>query len=506
MTRSRLRFLLLTAAFGIAHTQAPLYTLGQNQYFLHGLAVGGFGLLSRDWLANTADPTPFFSLVVALTYRFLDPRAFYLCFLLLRGIFLYAMFGIASRLFAFVQTRSASVIYVAVITGVYSTAVLRLSLRILGFDVGHQLTGGVALQKIFQDFGLEPGTFGVLLMLSVYLFLINRPYGAIVTAALAATFHPTYLLSAAVLTLSYMVASYLEDRRLRGPLLLGLTELLLVIPIAAYEYTHFRPASSQTWGRANDLLVHFRIPHHAVVGSWFGPQVVFKIVLVLGAIYLVRSTRLLWPLLLSFLVGTGLTLLQLLTDSDTLALTFPWRVSVYLVPISSGVILAALLVACLRWLDLAYPRRAKWAAVTASILLIVFALSGVVIAAQGFAARRTSPSLPMMTFVAGSRAPGDLALIPTDLEDFRLSTGVPVVVDFKSIPYRDVEVLEWYGRLLAVNRFYEGPSDCTALHDLARRYGVTFVVLESRVSMTCPPWRDIFQDRAYTVYKGALNR
>src|SRR5207245_8743302 len=60
---------LLAAAFAVAHTQAPLYYSNQNQYFLHGLAEGGWGYLDRDWLANTADPTPVFSTMVAWTYR-----------------------------------------------------------------------------------------------------------------------------------------------------------------------------------------------------------------------------------------------------------------------------------------------------------------------------------------------------------------------------------------------------------------------------------------------------
>src|SRR5919201_1818744 len=62
-------FLFWAIVFGIACTQAPLYYSNQNQYFLHGLAQGGMGDLDRDWLANTADPTPVFSASVAWTYR-----------------------------------------------------------------------------------------------------------------------------------------------------------------------------------------------------------------------------------------------------------------------------------------------------------------------------------------------------------------------------------------------------------------------------------------------------
>src|SRR5947209_1443964 len=57
-------------AFGVVHTQSPLFYSNQNQYLLHGLAEGGLGNLRDDWLANTQDPTPAFSALVAVTYRY----------------------------------------------------------------------------------------------------------------------------------------------------------------------------------------------------------------------------------------------------------------------------------------------------------------------------------------------------------------------------------------------------------------------------------------------------
>ena len=61
--------LTLALAFALAHTQSPLFYSNQNQYLLHGLATGGHGHLSHDWLANTRDPTPVFSALVAAGYR-----------------------------------------------------------------------------------------------------------------------------------------------------------------------------------------------------------------------------------------------------------------------------------------------------------------------------------------------------------------------------------------------------------------------------------------------------
>src|ERR1700732_3997820 len=82
-----LAFLFWSFVFGIAYTQAPLYYSNQNQYFLHGLAMAGDGCLDRDWLANTKDPTPLFSAIVAFTYGFLHEIAFHVYYILILGCY-----------------------------------------------------------------------------------------------------------------------------------------------------------------------------------------------------------------------------------------------------------------------------------------------------------------------------------------------------------------------------------------------------------------------------------
>src|SRR5436190_4895343 len=87
-------FLVGAAVFAAAYCQAPLYYSNQNQYFLHGLAGAGTGLLREDWLANTRDPTPVFSALVSFTARHLHPRAFYAYYALLMGAYAAAMLGL----------------------------------------------------------------------------------------------------------------------------------------------------------------------------------------------------------------------------------------------------------------------------------------------------------------------------------------------------------------------------------------------------------------------------
>src|SRR6185437_10945384 len=96
--RRVIAFVFWTLLFGIAYTQPRLYYSNQNQYFLHGLAWGGLGNLHDDWLANTADPVPNFSALIAFTYRYLHESFFYIYFILLLGIYLHALVGIFEHL------------------------------------------------------------------------------------------------------------------------------------------------------------------------------------------------------------------------------------------------------------------------------------------------------------------------------------------------------------------------------------------------------------------------
>src|SRR5579884_2760790 len=85
--RAVVLFLGGAAVFAAAYCQAPLYYSNQNQYFLHGLAAAGDGELRHDWLAQTRDPTPLFSGLVAFTARWLHPWVFYADYALLQGAY-----------------------------------------------------------------------------------------------------------------------------------------------------------------------------------------------------------------------------------------------------------------------------------------------------------------------------------------------------------------------------------------------------------------------------------
>jgi len=46
-------------------------------------------------------------------------------------------------------------------------------------------------------------------------------------------------------------------------------------------------------------------------------------------------------------------------------------------------------------------------------------------------------------------------LIPTNLEHIRLNTGLPIFVDWKTVPYKNDALIRWYERIKLTNAFYD---------------------------------------------------
>lgn len=489
--------------FTLAYGQSPLYTSNQNQYFLHGFAQAGFGYLDQDWLANTLDPTPLFSKLIEVTARTLAwPPIFYGYFALLAGIYFYSLYGILRQVWWRedfpVQKRW---LYLTALVLVHSAAIRYLIVRVSNSEWAYLLDGGVAGQRLLGSV-LQPSAFGVLLMLSIYFFLRGNLVGAVISLVLAPTFHPTYLLSAGLLTLVYMGIQYLERKSARAPITLGAAALLGVTPTLILAFATFGGSQPHITARSREILVSFRIPHHAIPTEWLDVSVIFKAAFILLACYLVRRTRLFHLLAWPTLVAIFGTALQILTQSNVLALLFPWRVSTWLVPLSVGVVIFWVLERIWPWLNRRLPAAAVMAA--SLFLSIALAATGLYKINLDYAEKKNSREQPMLAFVESHKSPGDVYLIPIDLQDFRLETGAPAYVEFKSIPYKDSDVIEWYRRINAAGKLYRAPTKragCRLVSEL-HRAGVTHVVLPyDHTIKNCSNLVIQYVDTDYQVYK-----
>jgi hypothetical protein len=527
-------FIGLTALFAAAYCQAPLYYSNQNQYFLHGLAAAGHGLLANDWLANTRDPTPVFSALVAFTARFLHPAAFYFYYALLLGAYAAALLGLFAVVAGTTLWRRWP-IFLALVCATHAALPRWASYRLLGDDYPWFLQAGVAGQYVLGA-TLQPSAFGVLLVGAVTLFVRGWPFLAALIAALAATVHPTYLLPAGLLTAGFLAALIAEQR---PRLAIGLAgwSLALVLPVLIHVLLTFGPTSAEILREAQALLVNVRIPHHTQPRLWLDnhprfwidPAAGFQIAWLVLGVMLARPPRLRMVLAVPALLATLLTLAQVATGSNALALLFPWRVSAVLVPVATAIILARLVALRVFPLDGA---AARLAAVGLMAVLVAGGL-WITVTRQGF--HGAGEELAVEEFVRRTQSPGDVyfvpvtvpdlvtnthgslssdfkplpekrtdaRVIPVDLQGFRLRAGAPIFVDFKSVPYKDVDVLEWHARLRQAQeiqrRLREGRV-AEAVTEL-RRLGVTHLIVPASQAVRGEGLEKVYGDESYAVYR-----
>ncbi len=484
-------------AFAAAYAQSPLYTSNQNQYFLHGLASAGIGNLHADWLANTLDPTPVFSFLVEWGYRIFHSEAiFYAVYALLMGMYLYSLYAIASSIYALQDNPQKKLFFLSLIIALHSAGWRYGLSQFLSSNWTYVLEDGVADQRMLGTV-LQPSAFGVLLLLSVAVFLRGRLYPALALTVLAATVHPTYLFSAGVLSAAYLAITWRREGSPGRALLGGIFALALVAPILIYTYTIFAGGEPQAAAEARHILVSYRIPHHALISWWWDATAVFKIVMVAAALWLARRTAVFPVLLAGFASAVLVTGIQALTGSEALALLFPWRISVLLVPLSLGILSGALVLRIDSALKSPALRKAAAAAAWAAVFLA--AVAGAARFAIDLQRQAGNPERPLLAYVRQHLAAQQTYLIPVKMQDFRLETGAPAFVDFKAIPYKDTDVLEWYRRVRLAERFYKQPN-CQLLEEIADTGGVTHLVWPAGERPKCQAMELIYEDEAYELY------
>lgn len=516
--------LLAAALFAVAHTQAPLYFSNQHQYFLHGLARAGDGDLAADWLANTADPTPAFSSLVAVTAKYLHPYLFhvyYFALLMTYGVCLARIAGACGMSF----TPGRLLAFFALLSLVHAGIMRWASVRLTGIDYPWYLQSGIAGQYLLGP-GLQPSAFGVLMLASIAAYVADRPYLAVLLAAAAALMHFTYFLTAGMLVIGYVLPAF-RAGRVRHAVSLMAVALAAVSPGLIYSAWTFAPESMETANAAHEILVNFRIPHHTLPQKWFDAIAAMQLIWIAFGIALTWRTRL-FPIVVSIAcLSAILTAAHLIRPTHFVSLLFPWRSTALLMPIATAVILAR----CVQLLALIQHGRLL-ATASCLLLLLTVAAGGIWIMAARQAYHQNSAELPMLEHVRTNRKPRDVYLLPikapklaggkrgsistsftppprpkdkhliaVDLLRFRLHTGAAIFIDFKSIPYKDTEVLEWRSRLTLAEHWYEKNAwDDPEIRAELARYGITHVV-------AAHPYRPRgrlaleFSDSAYRVYR-----
>lgn len=527
---TRLLPFLLAVLFAVAHTQSPVPYSNQNQYLLHGLAAGTDSPLKDDWLVNTADPVPAFTAFVAFSYRHLGGewpiQAVF--FLALVGYFLAAWWLVRALPFA-PRSPAGWVLWAFAFTSVHCGLLRWASDHFLKADYLWFFQCGLANQYLLGP-GLQPSVIGVLLLAAVAAWANGRPVLAAALAAGSTLVHSTHLLPAGMLVAGFVVHLLLQ-RKWRTAAVSAVVALLLVVPCVWYTLATFAPTDAAAFDRSQHILAEDRIPHHCRPARWFDWVAGVQIAWMLLGLVLLRKTRLFAPLAVAAGLAVAGTAVVLVTNNPTLELLFPWRISAVLVPVSTAAVFAVLASGGRQPPGVFTNQRADAPRSPGLLALFSFALlalpSAAVVYLLGVGYREPAGETELLAHVAATRQPADVYLIPTrfpakskdftgvysktftppeavfsDLARFRLATRARLYADFKAIPYRDIEVIEWHRRVGNCQRWYaESDWDTSGVIGEVAEEGVTHVVAPAGKPIKSARLETVYEDPTYRVYR-----
>ncbi len=526
MTELRVRWFWMVGMavlFALAHTQAPYIWSNQNQYYLHGAAAAGYGDLVNDWLANTRDPAIVFSTLVEIAFGFENPSLLSCLYFVILMTYFLTLDRLLAWLFGFGGRRRWVVM--AAILVLHSAALRLSSVQVLGVDYPWYLQAGVAGQYMLGP-GLQPSVFQIGMLSGMAAFASQR-FRQSAAAAMAAFLHPGSLLPGLLCFCGFQMELALR-RRFRAAIELGLVSSLFGGAALALIWMAVQPSDKETFAKAQEILVHFRLPHHCRIDRWLDWIAVMQILVMGVGCFLTRQTLVFRPVVFVISAAILLSAFQWWTQSESLALLCPWRVSVVLMPMSVAVILDRLIVGrfdpSTKYSDISIQPPVAVIGVAAA-----FAAFGIWISCSGIGYYINHNEDGIINYVLKNRGRGEVYMVPVripnllttprgsvsltfaqprpadhgippDFQRFRLATGAPVYVDFKSIPYADKEVLEWYRRLQGCVDFYQSNDQERAVDRLISER-VTHVVVPAELTIRPVRMELLYEDEYYRLYR-----
>ena len=152
------------------------------------------------------------------------------------------------------------------------------------------------------------------------------------------------------------------------------------------------------------------------------------------------------------LITVTLTAIQYFTSSNFLGLLFPWRSSVYLVPICSMIVLTKLLIIAANKYLKSHSKLNLYTTVLTLFLIISLSMNGIF---ESYKSNKNyKNNYPISNLIKDHEKDISRILIPAKLKEIRLNTGLPIFVDWKSAPFKNDAVIEWYDRIKLSNSFF----------------------------------------------------
>jgi len=481
------RLALVALSFGLTSSLIQPFFSNQNTYLLHAAGHSGrYPSLETDWLLNTIDPVPVFTGLVTPILEYGGLGGLIAFNAVVGVLFLIGLVECGTRLARSRIPLDERWRVAATVAGAW--LVCPTTWRMAIFE-------GVAEQYVYRGF-LQPSNAGVALVWAVATCYSGYPRVAALLGGLAILLHGTYLVPFACIAVGFLLCpTSSKRRRLEG---LGLS-VAIATAVLGYSAYCFAPTDAETFQEATRILVNERIPHHANPRVWMRPLVLIQGGLFLLGVWLCER-RFARPLLVTAGLGCCLTVAVVaLPTMRSLALAFPWRVFSVLVPIASTVILTHLV-------HVGSSRARGFGVV---VIVAFFTVTGVKLL-TGIRSLGSPPaeSVALARILSSqwwtNDQHGTTCLVDPDWDKVRLNGEIPIFVDHKSHPYRDVEIIQWWRRLHLARGFYSGSEEdrCHVLSEiLAEDPTVRWILTPPGVGVACPGVELLKHDDRGEIYR-----
>ena len=421
--------IFLVLIFLATITQQYLFK-GNHVLLIYGFKnLISFNNLNNDWVTNFTNHVPLYTYLTFILSKFFSIKSIYILYYLLLFICTFSLFKILDQNYKFNQRE-----------------VILWFLFFLIFFHENSYFVGVAGQSVINE-TLQPSTFGIFFFLSIFCFLNSKITLSVIAICIAVYFHPTYLIHSIFFILGYLICKLINKNYLSF-FKIGIIYFILIIPVVYFLYSNFIIEDPTINFSAQKILVEDRIPHHAKISQWFTYKDFISIVIIGIGLYLIRDKKSFFiPLLVVFVLSFSLTLIQYFTNNYFIALLFPWRSSVFLMPITSLVIISYFV----KKINL----NLKFITILFLVVFSVFFLKNIFIEERFN--KKLDDKKDLFIFLNDTKKI-DLLLTPIYIEDIRMNTSIPIFVNWKFHAFKNNEIVDWYERVNIVKKFYRASN------------------------------------------------
>lgn len=424
---------------------------------------GGFGYLENDWMVQTADPLPAFSAAIQFLFEHNLLWVTYLIQSFCVWIYAFFSFRMVNVIWNNRDVQSQWLFYVFFFI-LHSPA--------LFFD----LHWGLSFQYLIIQY-LQPSSFSVLYIPTLYFFFRRKYLLSVVLMLIPALFHGIYILVGSALFFACFSYFFVKEKPSRPIIIASIVYSIIALLILIFNFMSFQSDTGELSEQANRIIATERIPHHTSVYSIFRFDLIIKMIFLLSAIFWVRKPLPKWILQVLALLLIPAILSTFLLQNATISLTTPWRFSVVLIPL--GFIFFSTKLS--EWIN---EKLGKSKIIPIISITACLFISGLGIHWTALEFKKKIEGSEMLSWInsrQGQFYEATFLVHPVTkyAESFRLTTGIPIYVNWKTHPYDNAEVLEWFNRLQTAKHFYTREATSTEREDILKETNISHVVVRN---------------------------